>query len=104
MSTSEFILTITGIVFASTGFWTFLLNVVQTKSKKQKALNKLILGLGHEKIIELGLKYIERGYVTKDEYEDLAHYLYDPYIALGGDGTVEKVMESVKKLPIQKEK
>lgn len=101
MNTLEFILAIAGIVFASTGFWTFLLNIIQNKSKQQDALVKLMLGLGHEKIIENGLKYIERGYVTKDEYEDLIHYLYNPYKELGGNGTVEKIMDSVKKLPIK---
>lgn len=104
MNTAEFILAMTGIVFASTGFWTFLWNIVQNKNRKNDALTKLILGLGHEEIINLGLKYIERGYVTKDEYEDLVHYLYNPYIELGGNGTVEKIMSSVKNLPIQKEK
>lgn len=103
-NTAEFIIAIAGIIFASTGFWTFLLNIIQNKSRKQDALIKLMLGIGHEKIIELGLRYIERGYVTKDEYEDLVHYLYDPYIDLGGDGTVEKIMLEVKQLPIHKEK
>lgn len=101
MTTSEFILTIAGIVFASTGFWTFLINVIQNKSRKHDALTQMVLGLGHEKIIELCLKYIARGYVTDDEYSDLMKYLYKPHNALGGDGTAEKLIEEVKRLPIK---
>ena len=101
MNTFEFILAIAGIIFASTGFWTFINNIIQNKNKKQTALVKLMLGLGHDKIVENGLRYIERGYVTKDEYDDLFTYLYNPYKELGGDGTAEKIVESVKKLPIK---
>ena len=101
MDMTEFILAIIGIVFGATGFWSLIWNIIQNRNKQQNALVKLMLGLGHEKIIELGLKYIERGYVTKDEYEDLIKYLYTPYKELGGDGTVEKIMESVKHLPIK---
>ena len=99
--TFNFILTIAGIVFASTGFWTFLVSVIQNKTKKKDALTRLILGLGHEKIIELGLKYINRGSITKDEYEDLMKYLYKPYKDLEGNGTAEKIIDAVKKLPIK---
>lgn len=101
MDRLEFISIIVGAIFASSGFWALITAIYQNRSKKQNALVKLMLGLGHEKIIELGLKYIERGSVTKDEYEDLVEYLYTPYKDLGGNGTVEKIMESVKKLPIQ---
>jgi hypothetical protein len=101
LSTAELIIALAGIVFGATGFWTFLWGIIQRKAQKQDALIKMVLGLGHEKIIEVGLKYIERGYVTKDEYEDLEKYLYRPYKELGGNGTVERIMESVKKLPIK---
>ena len=101
MSTNEFILAIAGIVFASTGFWTFLINIIQNHNKKHDALTQMVLGLGHEKIIELCLKYIDRGYVTDDEYSDLIKYLYKPHNVLGGDGTADKLVDEVKKLPIK---
>ena len=101
MNTGEFILAVAGIVFASTGFWTFLINVIQNKTKKNDALTQIVLGLAHEKIIELCLNYIKRGSITDDEYNDLVKYLYKPHVALGGDGTAEKLMDEVKKLPIR---
>lgn len=100
MTTTELILSLVTGIFASTGFWTFILYKVQKKDQKKDNLTKMILGLGHEKIIERCTVFIEKGSVTKDEYEDLTKYLYKPYIELGGNGTVERMMEEVKKLPI----
>lgn len=44
---------------------------------------------------------IGRGYVTKDEYENLYKYLYKPYKALGGNGTAEKMIHEVNNLPMK---
>ena len=49
----------------------------------------------------LGMKYIERGYITRDEYENLHDYLYVPYNKMGGNGSAERIMDEVKKLPIR---
>ena len=59
------------------------------------------MGLAHDRIIELGIIYIERGWITQEEYENLHDYLYKPYEALGGNGTGKRIMEEVKKLPIK---
>ena len=103
MTTAELIIALAGIVFGATGFWTFLWQAINKRSQKHDSVTKLILGLGHEKILELSFKYIKRGYITEDEYGDLMKYLYEPYIELGGDGTVEKIVEGeIKKLPIKR--
>lgn len=83
-------------VLASTGFWTFL----QKRLDKSSLTNKMLLGLAHDKIIELGMKYIERGSITHDELENLLDYLYTPYKEMGGNGSAERVIEEVKHLPI----
>ena len=62
----------------------------------------MLLGLGHDRIIYLGGQYIKKGYVTEAEFENLNKYLYEPYKKLGGNGTAEKIMTDVKKLPIEK--
>lgn len=64
-------------------------------------MNHMVLGLAHERIITLGMSYIDRGYVTNDEYEDLVKYLYKPYKELGGNGTAELVVDRVKNLPMR---
>lgn len=77
--------------------------LIQRKdSKKDNPMADMIRGLGHDRIIELGSRYIQRGYITKDEYENLHDYLYKPYKELGGNGTAEKIITEVKKLPLSK--
>ena len=74
----ESIMAIVCTLLASSGFWSYLLR----KQKRESAETKLMIGLGHVKIIDLCMKYIERGYITKDEYESLNRYLYAPYVKL----------------------
>lgn len=62
------------------------------------------MGIGFSKITDLGMFYIERGWVTKEEFQDLNRYLYEPYREMGGDGTAERVMEQVKQLPLKEGK
>lgn len=87
-----------GFLAASSGFWVYLRNRAEIRDKAQDSTTRLLMGLAQEKIVYLGLKYIDRGFVTKDEYKDLRHYLYEPYIALGGNGTVERIMHGVERL------
>lgn len=102
MTTTEFILSIVAAVFASTGFWTLINNVIQNKSKKQDALTRLMLGIAHDRIMDLSRMYIERGYILQDEYDDFFKYYYEPYLELGGNGSAEKIVESqIKQLEIQ---
>lgn len=101
MESTNLIIVIISAIFASGGFWAFVTAIYNNRSKKQTALIKLMLGIGHREIVECGMEYINRGYITKDEYEDLVHYLYDPYVELGGNGTAERIMQEVKKLPIK---
>lgn len=94
----SFILTIFTSVLASSGLWAFLQKMYDSKDAK----TKLLLGLAHDRIIYLGMSYIERGYITQDEYENLNDYLYIPYEKAKGNGSAKKVMESVRKLPLHK--
>lgn len=91
------IVTVACSVIASSGFWAFIL----AKSTKNTARDEMLMGLAHDRIIQLGSSYIERGYITRDEYENLIDYLYKPYAKLGGNGTGEKVIEDVKRLPLK---
>lgn len=84
-------------VLASSGFWAWMMS----RRDKKDARTKMILGLGHDRIVFLSMKYIERGWITQDEYEDLNKYLYAPYQEMGGNGTAERLMLEVKKLPIR---
>ena len=87
-------------VFASAGFWAFVNRIVE-KRDISSPNRQMLLGLAHDRICYLAEKYIERGYITRDEYENLHDYLYKPYKALGGNGTVVRLMEEVDNLPIR---
>lgn len=92
------LITVVCSVLASSGFWAY----IQRRSEKRDGKTQLLIGLAHDRIIELGMKYIERGWITQDEYENLNDYLYQPYAKEGGNGSAARVMEEVRKLPIHK--
>lgn len=94
----QMIVTIVCAVIASGGFWTY----IQSRREKKDVKTQMLIGLGHDRIMWLGMKYIERGYITQDEYENLYEYLYSPYIKMGGNGSAKRVMQEVEKLPIHK--
>lgn len=62
----------------------------------------MLMGLGHDRIMYLGMTYVDRGYITKEEYDDFVKYLYQPYEALGGNGTAEKLMREIERLELRK--
>ena len=85
-------------VLTSSGLWA----VVAKRVDKGDAQRKMLVGLAHDRIIHLGMVYVDRGYITQDEYENLNDYLYTPYEKMGGNGSAKRVMEEVRKLPIRK--
>lgn len=82
---------------SSGGFWIFL----KKRRESKDATTRLLMGLGQDKILFLGMRYIERGWISSEEYDDLKTYLFDPYIELGGNGTAERVMRMVESLPFR---
>ena len=68
---------------------------------KHDNFSQMLLGLGHHEILEDGQKLIDKGFVTIQELDDFNHYLYEPYKALGGNGTGEEVAKKVNSLPIK---
>lgn len=93
------VLTIVCAVFASSGFWTWLI----TRNNNRSAQARLIMGLGFSEIERKAKLYIEKGSISTDEYQDFVKYLYAPYKDMGGDGTAAKLMSEVDKLPIRKD-
>jgi hypothetical protein len=85
-------------VVASSGFWAY----IQKKNENKDVRSKMLVGLAHDRIISLGMQYVERGWITQDEYENLHDYLYLPYKAMGGNGSAERIMIEVDKLSIHK--
>ena len=91
------ILAIFGSIMSSAGLWALL-----NKMTDRKGANAILLrGLARDRIIFLGSQYIIRGHITKDEYDDYLHYFVDPYFKVGGNGLAERLVEDVKKLPVE---
>lgn len=84
-------------VLASTGLWSYL----QKRAEKKDVRSRMLVGLAHDRIIFLGMQYIERGWITQDEYENLHEYLYKPYEQMGGNGSAKRIMTEVDTLPIR---
>ena len=93
---SQIILTIFASVLASSGLWAFL----SSRFDKRDAERDILIGIGHLEIVFFGIQYIERGWITQDEYDTL-YELYKPYVTLGGNGSGTKIMKEVEKLPIK---
>lgn len=93
----QMIITIICSVLASSGFWAWIMK----RSEKKDIKTEMLIGLGHDRIVYLGGVYIERGYITLDEYENLYEYLYKPYEKMGGNGSAQRIMNEVNRLPIR---
>lgn len=96
---TETLLGIIGVIFASQGFWTWLMS----RSNNKTAKDRIIMGLAYAEICRRAEHYIADGEISTDDYKDFEKYLYKPYKEMGGNGTAEKLMKEVEKLPIRKE-
>ena len=92
----QIIITVFSSVLASSGLWAYLAK----RSEKKDVKTQMLIGLAHDRILYLGMEYIERGWITQDEYENLYEYLYKPYEKMGGNGSAKRVMKEVDNLPI----
>ena len=100
----QMIVTVICAVLASSGFWAFLQSrrdKKEAKKNKEDPASRILLGLGHDRIIYLCMHYIDRGWISNDEYADLKKYLYEPYKAMGGNGGAERLMADIEKLPVK---
>lgn len=93
-------------ILASTGFWGFIgilysrhMDKLKEKNSKNTAEREMLLGLGYIQLMQQCEKHVENGYITVDELVDLNKYLFEPYKKLGGDGSAERIMHVVEKLP-----
>lgn len=91
---ADSVLSIVISAIASSGFWAYMTN----RGTKKTLESEMLRGLAHDRIMFLGTKYIRRGYITIEEYENLKRYLYEPYEKLGGNGSAKKIMNEIDRL------
>lgn len=92
----QIVITILTSVLASSGLWAFLGN----RLEKSSAEREILIGIGHIELMFFGMQYIERGWITQDEYDTMAD-LYKPYKKLGGNGSGTRIMHEIEQLPIR---
>lgn len=93
MATTE--LTIFTAVLAaltSSGFISLVLYYIQRRDRlkdaahaNETAQSRMLLGLGHDKIMHLTDKYVKRGAITLKEKRNL-QFLWEPYADMNGNG------------------
>lgn len=91
------------VALAGSGVWTVILELIKIKNDKCTVEKKMLLGLGHDVLFQRLSYYIERGYIDVTEMENIEH-LYQPYIQMGGNGTIKVLYEQVMDLPHSPEK
>lgn len=79
-----------------------LADKIRESSKKQEAIEEGIQALLRDRIIQAYNHYIEKGYCPIYGHENV-EALYSQYHALGGNGTVTKLIEKLRELPTEKE-
>ena len=93
----QLIATVICSVMTSSGFWVY----IQKRHESKDIKTELLIGLAHDRIMFLCSRYIERGYITREEYENLYEYLYKPYEKMGGNVSAKRMMTEVDKLPLR---
>jgi len=93
----EILITSLATVLASGGLWTFLMK----KTTKKDNLEEGVTALLHDRIYHECEKRLNQPDISRDDYENL-QYLYKPYKELGGNGTCERLMSEIDKLPIRR--
>lgn len=82
-------------LLGGSGIWAW----AKTKADRNDNTDKLLLSVSRNQLITLGRGYIERGYITMDEYEEFEAE-YQLYSALGGNGLARRIFEQVDELPM----
>lgn len=95
-------------IVSSTGLWTLLQTIFTTiqakkhnKAEDVKYISKGLLAVLHERLYALCDKVIDQTYITQEQLENLT-YMKEPYFALGGDGTLEKMINIIEDFEIKK--
>lgn len=91
---------------SSSGLMSLIMYKIQRRDKKRdeenaknSIQNKMLLGLAHDRILQLTTKIIRRGVITSKEKTNLK-YLYLPYHELGGNGDCETGYEVCNSLDV----
>lgn len=99
---------ITALVSAltSSGVMSLIIYLIQRRDRlrdqanaNKSAQSRMLIGLGHDRIISLTDRYVRRGSITLKEKRNL-EFLYRPYADMGGNGDCKIGYDACQKLPV----
>ena len=102
---------ITAVITAltSSGFVSLILYFIQRRDRQKEkeesiesAQAKMLLGLGHDRILSITDRLVKRGAITLKEKRNL-EYLWKPYSSLHGNGDCEIGYKACQQLPVVSE-
>ena len=102
---------ITAVITAltSSGFVSLILYFLQRRDRQKEkeesmesAQAKMLLGLGHDRILYITDRLVKRGAITLKEKRNL-EYLWKPYSSLHGNGDCEIGYKACQQLPVVSE-
>lgn len=82
-------------LLGGSGVWAW----VKTKTERNDSEDKLLLAVARDHLVARGHKYLKRGYILMDEYEEYED-CYKLYSNLGGNGLARRIFEQVDELPM----
>ena len=82
-------------LLGGSGIWAWL----NTKTDRNDSEDRLLLQVARNQLVSQGRFYLDRGYITMDEYEEYESE-YNIYSRLGGNGLARRVFKQVDELPI----
>lgn len=91
--------------FSSSGVMSLVIYFLQRrdrKKEKESAQSRMIIALGHDKLVYLSNRYVKRGAITLKEKRNL-DYLSEPYFEGGGNGDAKIGCDACEKLPVVSE-
>lgn len=89
----------------SAGLWSvinLLINRHYKKTDDNDVIKRALKGLLYTDCIAWGEKYTAQGFIDTQDFNEYLRYHYEPYKALGGDGTIDRLMGELQKLPSHK--
>lgn len=90
-------------IITSNAISSFAQFLISRHDRKKDPEAQLLLGIGHDRIVYLCRKAIQRGYTTEGEVDNITG-IYEPYTKMGGNGSGKKIYEQYIKLPLKEEK
>ena len=106
---SQAIITVLITALTSSGFMSLIIYLLQRRDRQKEkeaadtsAQTRMLIGLGHDRVIYLTDKFVRRGAITLKEKRNL-EYLYAPYRDMGGNGDCKIGYDACQTLPVVSE-